>query len=139
MTREPGRPSSRSSTRGRAPPSPAPAGSTSPSSTSTPVPLTGPGPSTTHSWPRIRATTRPGAPRDARGGKGRALTAPQPGGAAQAEDDLPLLLRDVPEQADELLARRALARRALGRGEAAEEDAAGTYRRRPSPSRERLW
>ena len=34
---------------------------------------------------------------------------------------------------------RALARLTLGRLEGAEEDAAGAYRRRPSPSRERLW
>ena len=78
-------------------------------------------------------------PRDDQARKSRALIALQLGRAAQAEDDLTLLLRDVPEQADELLARRALARLALGRREAAEEDAAGAYRRKPSPSRERLW
>ena len=46
---------------------------------------------------------------------------------------------ETPERADEILARRALARLALGRLEGAEEDAAGAYRRKPSPSRERLW
>ena len=34
---------------------------------------------------------------------------------------------------------RAKARLALGRLEGAEADAAGAYRRKPSPSRERLW
>jgi eukaryotic-like serine/threonine-protein kinase len=53
--------------------------------------------------------------------------------------DLTTLLRLAPERADEILARRALARLALGRLEGAEEDAAGAYRRKPSPGRERLW
>ncbi|HZW31247.1 MAG TPA: protein kinase, partial [Isosphaeraceae bacterium] len=78
-------------------------------------------------------------PRDDQARKSRALLALQLDRAAQAEADLTLLLRDVPEQADELLARRALARLALGRPDAAEEDAAVAYRRNPSPSRERLW
>jgi tetratricopeptide (TPR) repeat protein len=78
-------------------------------------------------------------PRDDQARKSRALLALQLDRPAQAEADLTILLRDVPEQADELLARRALARLGLGRPDAAEEDAAGAYRRRPSPSRERLW
>ncbi len=78
-------------------------------------------------------------PRDAPARLSRAWLALQFGPAAQCEADLTILLRQVPEQADELLARRALARLALGRPGDAEADAAGAYRRRPSPSRERLW
>jgi serine/threonine protein kinase/tetratricopeptide (TPR) repeat protein len=78
-------------------------------------------------------------PRDAPARLSRALLALRLGRAAQSETDLTILLQEVPEQADELLARRALARLALGRLEGAEEDAAGAYRRKPSPSRERLW
>jgi serine/threonine protein kinase/Tfp pilus assembly protein PilF len=69
----------------------------------------------------------------------RALLALGTGRAAQAEADLTTLLRETPERADEILARRALARLALGRLDGAEEDAVGAYRRRPTPSRERLW
>jgi tetratricopeptide (TPR) repeat protein len=78
-------------------------------------------------------------PRDAPARLSRALLALRFGPAAQCEADLTILLPQVPEQADELLARRAMARLALGRLEDAEGDAAGAYRRKPSPSRERLW
>jgi tetratricopeptide (TPR) repeat protein len=78
-------------------------------------------------------------PRDDQARLSRALLALRLGRSAQSEADLTILLQEVPEQADEILARRALARLALGRREAAEEDAAGAYRRKPSPSRERLW
>ena len=61
------------------------------------------------------------------------------GRAAQSETDLTTLLQQAPERADEILAIRAKARLALGRLEDAEADAAGAYRRKPSPSRERLW
>ncbi len=78
-------------------------------------------------------------PRDVPARLSRALLALQLGRAAQSEADLSLLLQDVPERADEILARRALARLALGRLADAEEDAEGAYRRKPIPSRERLW
>jgi tetratricopeptide (TPR) repeat protein len=78
-------------------------------------------------------------PRDAEARLSRALLALRLGRSAQSEADLTILLRQDPERADEILARRALARLALGRLEAAEADAAGAYRRKPSPSRERLW
>ncbi len=78
-------------------------------------------------------------PRDDQALLARALLALRLGRAAQAERDLTALLLLAPERADQILARRALARLTLGRLEGAEEDAAGAYRRRPSPSRERLW
>ncbi len=78
-------------------------------------------------------------PRDMLARKNRALLALRFGRFQQAEADLTILLRDVPERADVILARRAVARLALGRLEAAEADAAGAYRRKPTPSRERLW
>ncbi len=65
-----------------------------------------------------------------------ALRSGQP---AQAEADLSIVLRDFPERADEILARRAVARLANGHLEGAEADAAGAFRRKPTPSRERLW
>jgi tetratricopeptide (TPR) repeat protein len=61
------------------------------------------------------------------------------GQAARAEADLTILLRDDPEEAAEIFAWRALARLVLGRPPDAEADAANAFRRRPSPSRERLW
>jgi serine/threonine protein kinase/predicted Zn-dependent protease len=78
-------------------------------------------------------------PRDAPARLGRALLALRTGRFEQAEADLDLLLRDAPEQADEILARRAMARLALGRAEEAEADALAAFRRRPTPSHERLW
>ena len=45
----------------------------------------------------------------------------------RAEADLNLLLRDAPERADEVLARRALARLALGRQAEAEVDALAAF------------
>jgi len=78
-------------------------------------------------------------PRDAPARLSRALLALRFGRAAQSEADLTILLEQDPERADETLARRAMARLALGRLEGAEADAAGAYRRKPSPSRERLW
>ncbi len=78
-------------------------------------------------------------PRDALARWNRALLAFRLDRPAKCEADLTILLQETPEKADEILARRALARLALGRLEGAEEDAAGAYRRKPSPSRERLW
>src|SRR5205823_6419327 len=78
-------------------------------------------------------------PRDAPARLSRALLALWLGRAAQSEMDLTIVLPEAPERADEILARRALARLALGRLEDAEGDAAGAFRRKPSPSRERLW
>ncbi len=78
-------------------------------------------------------------PRDALARWNRALLAVRLDRAALCEADLTILLHETPERADEILARRALARLALGRLEGAEEDAAVAYRRKPSPSRERLW
>ena len=78
-------------------------------------------------------------PRDDPARLSRALLALRFGRAAQSEADLTILLQQAPERADEILARRAMARLALGRLEDAEADAAGAYRRKPSPSRERLW
>jgi len=78
-------------------------------------------------------------PRDAPARLSRALLALRFGRAAQSEADLTILLRVAPERADEILASRARARLALDRLEGAEADAAGAYRRKPSPSRERLW
>jgi serine/threonine protein kinase/Tfp pilus assembly protein PilF len=69
----------------------------------------------------------------------RALVAVRSGQFAQAESDLTILLSQLPERSDEILARRALARLAAGRLEGSEADAAGSFRRRPMPSRERLW
>jgi serine/threonine protein kinase/Tfp pilus assembly protein PilF len=70
---------------------------------------------------------------------GRALLALKRGDANRAEADLTILLRDEPGNADELLAWRALAWLALGVPKEAEADAANAYRRKPTPSRERLW
>ncbi|MGO9923982.1 MAG: protein kinase domain-containing protein [Isosphaeraceae bacterium] len=78
-------------------------------------------------------------PRDVLARQNRALLALRFGRSQQAEADLTILLRDAPERADMILARRAVARLALGRLEAAEADAAGAYRRKPTPSRQRLW
>ncbi len=78
-------------------------------------------------------------PRDVPARLSRALLALRFGRAAQSETDLTTLLQQAPERADEILAIRAKARLALGRLEGAEADAAGAYRRKPSPSRERLW
>jgi serine/threonine protein kinase/tetratricopeptide (TPR) repeat protein len=78
-------------------------------------------------------------PRDVPARLSRALLALRFGRATQSEEDLTVLLQVAPERADEILARRAMARLALGRLEGAEADAAGAYRRKPSPSRERLW
>jgi eukaryotic-like serine/threonine-protein kinase len=69
----------------------------------------------------------------------RALLALRFGRAALADADLTILLEQAPERADEVLAMRARARLVLGQLERAEADAAGAYRRKPSPSRERLW
>jgi hypothetical protein len=57
----------------------------------------------------------------------------------QADFDLEILMRDNPKDAELYFARRALARLALGRFEAAESDAANSYRRNPTPSHQRLW
>jgi serine/threonine protein kinase/Tfp pilus assembly protein PilF len=78
-------------------------------------------------------------PRDAPARLSRALLALRFGRPALAEADLTSLLQQDPERAGEILASRARARLALGRLEEAESDAAGAYRRKPSPSRERLW
>jgi len=78
-------------------------------------------------------------PRDIPARLSRALLALRFGRPAQAAVDLTTLLRHDPERADEWLASRALAQLALGRLDSAEADAAGAYRRKPSPSRERLW
>jgi serine/threonine protein kinase/regulator of sirC expression with transglutaminase-like and TPR domain len=78
-------------------------------------------------------------PRDVEARKNRALLAHRLGKPAQAETDLTTLLSLAPEQAETILARRALARLALGWYEGAQDDAAGAYRRRPSGSRQRLW
>jgi serine/threonine protein kinase/Tfp pilus assembly protein PilF len=78
-------------------------------------------------------------PRDAPARLSRALLALRLGRPARAEADLTVLLAQAPERADEILASRAKALLALGRFEDAESDAAGAYRRKPSPSRERLW
>jgi len=78
-------------------------------------------------------------PRDVPARLSRALLALRFGRAAQSEADLTILLQVAPERADEILASRAMARLALGRLEGAEADAAAAYRRKPSPSRERLW
>ncbi len=78
-------------------------------------------------------------PRDAPARLSRAVLALRSGQPAQAESDLSIVLRDFPERADEILARRAVARLATGRLEGAEADAAGAFRRKPTPSRERLW
>jgi tetratricopeptide (TPR) repeat protein len=77
-------------------------------------------------------------PRDAPARLSRAVLALRSGQPAQAESDLSIVLRDFPERADEILARRAVARLATGRLEGAEADAAGAFRRKPTPSRERL-
>ena len=61
------------------------------------------------------------------------------GSRRRPKSDLTLLLRDAPEHADEVLARRAGALLAMGRFEEARSDAASAYRRKPTPSRERLW
>jgi len=78
-------------------------------------------------------------PRDVQARLNRALLGLRIGRANEAETDLTILLRDAPNRADQILARRAIARLALGRLELAEADAAGAYRRKPTPSRERLW
>jgi serine/threonine protein kinase/Tfp pilus assembly protein PilF len=78
-------------------------------------------------------------PRDAPARLSRALLALRFGRPAQSEADLTILLQQAPELADEILASRAKARLTLGRLDDAESDAAGAYRRKPSPSRERLW
>jgi serine/threonine protein kinase/Tfp pilus assembly protein PilF len=78
-------------------------------------------------------------PRDSEARLSRALLALRHGRPARAEADLTVLLGEIPERADEIYARRALARLALGRADDAEDDAANAFRRRPSPSRERLW
>lgn len=78
-------------------------------------------------------------PRNASARFSRTLLALRLGHNELAEADLSLLLRDAPERSDEILARRAIARLALGRLEDAEADARGAFRRRPTPSRERLW
>ena len=77
--------------------------------------------------------------RDAPARLSRALLALRLGRYQQADADLTLLLRDDPERSDEILARRAMARLALDRLDEAEADALGAFRRRPTPSRERLW
>jgi serine/threonine protein kinase/predicted Zn-dependent protease len=78
-------------------------------------------------------------PRDGLARWNRALLALRIGKAGAAESDLTILLRVAPERAEMVLARRAVARLALGRLEDAAADAAGAYRRKPIPSRERLW
>ena len=78
-------------------------------------------------------------PRDVPARLSRALLALRSGRAAVADADLTMLLEQAPERADEILATRARARLVLGQLEAAEADAAGAYRRKPSPARERLW
>jgi serine/threonine protein kinase/Tfp pilus assembly protein PilF len=78
-------------------------------------------------------------PRDAPARLSRALLALRSGQPGLAESDLSIVLHELPERADEILARRAIARLATGRLEGAEDDAAGAYRRKPTPSRERLW
>jgi tetratricopeptide (TPR) repeat protein len=70
---------------------------------------------------------------------GRALLAMKRGDANRAEADLTILLRDEPGNADDIFAWRALAWLALGVPKEAESDAANAYRRKPTPSRERLW
>jgi serine/threonine protein kinase/Tfp pilus assembly protein PilF len=77
-------------------------------------------------------------PRDSLARSGRALLALRLGRAAQADADLTILLRDDPDRADETFAHRALARLVLGRLPEAESDALDAYRRKPSPSHERL-
>ena len=79
-------------------------------------------------------------PRDVQARLGRALVALQQGRYEQADADLSILLtRDDPENAELYFARRALARLALGRFAEAETDAANSYRRKPTPSHQRLW
>ena len=79
-------------------------------------------------------------PRDVPARLSRALLALRFGRAAQSNADLTILLQQAPERADEILAARARARLALGAIDGAESDAAGRlHRRKPSPSRERLW
>jgi serine/threonine protein kinase/regulator of sirC expression with transglutaminase-like and TPR domain len=78
-------------------------------------------------------------PRDVLARRNRALLGLQTGRIEQADSDLTLLLRDDPEHADLILARRTVARLALGRLRNAEADAAGAYRRKPTATRERLW
>lgn len=77
-------------------------------------------------------------PRDTLARSGRALLALRLRRAAQADSDLTILLRDDPGRADEVFAHRALARLVLGRLLEAESDASDAYRRKPSPSHERL-
>src|SRR4051812_15698895 len=78
--------------------------------------------------------------RDIEARLGRALVALQLGRYEQADKDLSILLtRDDPASAELYFARRAQARLALGRGEAAESDAADSYRRKPTLSHQRLW
>lgn len=77
-------------------------------------------------------------PRDSLARSGRALLALRLGRAAQADADLTVLLRDDPDRADDIFAHRALARLVLGRLPEAESDALDAYRRKPSPSHERL-
>jgi serine/threonine protein kinase/predicted Zn-dependent protease len=77
--------------------------------------------------------------RDAAARESRAILCLRSGRPAQAEGDLSILLRDLPERADEFLPRRAAARLAAGRLEAAQADAAVAYRRKATPSHERLW
>jgi serine/threonine protein kinase/tetratricopeptide (TPR) repeat protein len=78
--------------------------------------------------------------RDIEARLGRALVALQLGRYEQADKDLSILLtRDDPENAELYFARRALACLALGRLKQAESDAANSYRRKPTPSHQRLW
>src|SRR5262249_9759732 len=78
-------------------------------------------------------------PRDVPARLSRALLALRYGRSALADADLTILLDQDPDRADEILASRAKARLLLGQLENAEADAAGAYRRKPSPARERLW
>ena len=91
-----------------------------------------------HAWAEYEALLTAN-PRDVEVRLSRALLALRLGRAAKADADLTTLLEQIPERADEVLATRARARLMLGQLENAEADAAGAYRRKPSPSRERLW